>query len=51
MDLECRFAVLNGLSLLTWGRRWLRATSRSMSRWATGLLVMEVPRSACWELR
>jgi len=40
-------ASLSGLSLLTWGREWLRATSRSMSSWATDLLVIEVPRSAC----
>ena len=36
-----------GLSLLTWGRLWLRATPRSMSSWATGFDVIDVPRSAC----
>ena len=40
-------ASLNGLSLLTCGRLWLRATPRSTSSCATGLEVMDVPRSAC----
>ena len=40
-------ASLKGSSLLTWGRLWLRETPRSTSSCATGLEVMEVPRSAC----
>jgi RNA-directed DNA polymerase len=43
-------ASLNALSLLTWGREWLRVTSRSTRSWATDLLVIEVPRSACTTL-
>lgn len=46
------FNVLNcaseyGLSLLTWGREWVLVTPRSASISATGLEVIEVPRSAC----
>lgn len=44
--LELGFAV-GGLSLETCGRLWLRATPRSTSSWATGLEVIDVPRSAC----
>ena len=45
------FRVLNcaseyGLSLLTWGRQWDWMTPRSASRNATGLEVIEEPRSA-----
>src|SRR5680860_1394738 len=29
------------------GREWLRATRKSTSSWATGLEVIDVPRSAC----
>ena len=29
------------------GPAWLRSTPRSISSWATGLEVIEVPRSAC----
>ena len=32
--------------MLTRGREWLRSTPRSSSSWATGLDVIEVPRSA-----
>jgi hypothetical protein len=35
-----------GLSSETWGREWLLVTPRSASNSATGLEVMEVPRSA-----
>src|ERR1700690_859377 len=46
------FMVLNcaseyGLSLLTCGREWDWVTPRSASSSATGLEVMELPRSAC----
>src|SRR6188508_659038 len=46
------FKVLNcaseyGLSLETWGREWVFVTPRSASRNATGLEVIEEPRSAC----
>src|SRR5659263_308903 len=46
------FNVLNhdseyGLSLETRGREWGLVTSRSASSAATGLDVMDVPRSAC----
>jgi hypothetical protein len=34
------------LSFETCGREWLRATPRSTRSWATGLEVIEVPRSA-----
>jgi hypothetical protein len=45
------FIVLNwdsekGLSFETWGRRWVFTTPRSAKSKATGLLVMDVPRSA-----
>src|SRR6476659_3076238 len=40
-------ASLNGLSLETLGLEWDRVTPRSSSRAATGLLVIDVPRSAC----
>ena len=40
------WASENGLSLETWGREWLRVTPRSASNSATGLLVIDVPRSA-----
>src|SRR5665811_1610543 len=43
--LEVGFAV--GVVLDTCGREWLRATPRSTSSWATGLEVIDVPRSAC----
>jgi hypothetical protein len=33
--------------LETWGREWVLVTPRSASRNATGLEVIEVPRSAC----
>jgi hypothetical protein len=39
-------ASLNGLSFDTRGREWLRSTPRSSRSWATGLEVIEVPRSA-----
>src|SRR5664280_715014 len=46
------FSVLNwaseyGLSLLTCGREWDWVTPRSASSRATGLDVIELPRSAC----
>src|SRR5450631_990178 len=37
----------NGLSLETLGLEWERVTPRSSRRVATGLLVIDVPRSAC----
>jgi hypothetical protein len=36
-----------GLSLQRWGREWVLVSSRSASRNATGLEVIDEPRSAC----
>src|SRR6187397_2130585 len=36
----------NGLSFETWGREWVLVTPRSASRNATGLEVIDDPRSA-----
>lgn len=37
-------ACSDGLSLLVWGRLGDLVTSRSASRWATGLAIIGVPR-------
>jgi hypothetical protein len=36
-----------GLSFDVFGREWLFVTPRAVSRSATGLDIIEVPRSAC----